>query len=134
VTYTRGNRHAHLVLRGGARPNYDAVSVALAGEELAKAGLAQNIMIDCSHGNSGRDPARQPLVFAECMRQVIEGNRSIAGVMLESNLGWGSQPLAAREQLRYGVSITDACMDWAATAELLRAGGDRLRGVRPGRC
>jgi 3-deoxy-7-phosphoheptulonate synthase len=133
VTYTRGNRYAHMVLRGGASPNYDSVSVALAGEELARAGLAQNIMIDCSHGNSGKDPARQPLVFADCVHQVMEGNRSIAGMMLESNLEWGSQPLAARGQLRYGVSITDACMDWAATEKLLRAGRDNLRGVLPGR-
>jgi 3-deoxy-7-phosphoheptulonate synthase len=133
VTYTRGNRYAHMVLRGGKAPNYDSVAVALAGEELAKAGLAQNIMIDCSHGNSGKDPARQPLVFADCVRQVIGGNRSIAGMMLESNLEWGSQPLVAREQLRYGVSITDACMDWAATEKLLRASRDELKGVLSGR-
>jgi 3-deoxy-7-phosphoheptulonate synthase len=127
VTATRGNRHAHIVLRGGAAPNYDSVSVALAEEELARARLASNIMIDCSHGNSSKDPTRQPLVFADLVHQVLEGNRSIVGAMLESNLEGGNQPLAPRAQLRYGVSITDACMDWATTESMLRAGRDKLR-------
>ena len=129
VTQTRGNRHAHIVLRGGAAPNYDSVSVALAEEELVRAGLAPNIMVDCSHGNSGKDPARQPLVFADLVHQVLEGNRSIIGAMLESNLEAGNQPLAPREKLRYGVSITDACMDWATTEKTLRAGRDKLGSV-----
>jgi 3-deoxy-7-phosphoheptulonate synthase len=133
VTATRGNRHAHIVLRGGAAPNYDSVSVALAEEELVRAGLAPNIMIDCSHGNSSKDPARQPLVFADLVHQVLEGNRSIVGAMLESNLEAGNQPLAPRAQLRYGVSITDACMDWAMTEKTLRAGRDKLRAVLPHR-
>jgi 3-deoxy-7-phosphoheptulonate synthase len=127
VTATRGNRHAHIVLRGGAAPNYDSVSVALAEEELAHARLASNIMIDCSHGNSSKDPTRQPLVFADLVHQVLEGNRSIVGTMLESNLEGGNQPLAPRAQLRYGVSITDACMDWTTTERTLRAGRDKLR-------
>ncbi len=129
ITATRGNRHAHIVLRGGAAPNYDSVSVALAEEELLRAGLAPNIVVDCSHGNSSKDPARQPLVFADLVHQVLEGNRSIVGAMLESNLEAGSQPLAPREKLRYGVSITDACMDWVTTEKTLRAGRDKLRGV-----
>ncbi|KPK09057.1 MAG: phospho-2-dehydro-3-deoxyheptonate aldolase [Betaproteobacteria bacterium SG8_39] len=133
VTATRGNRHAHIVLRGGAAPNYDSVSVALAEEELERAGLAPNIMIDCSHGNSSKDPARQPLVFADLVHQVLEGNRSIVGAMLESNLEAGNQPLAPRAQLRYGVSITDACMDWTTTEKTLRAGHDKLRAVLPRR-
>ena len=133
VTYTRGNRYAHIVLRGGAAPNYDSVSVALTEEELVRSGLASNLMIDCSHGNSGKDPARQPLVFADCVHQVLEGNTSITGMMIESNLEWGSQPLAARAALRYGVSITDACIDWAATQKLLRSGRDKLRQVLPRR-
>jgi 3-deoxy-7-phosphoheptulonate synthase len=140
VTYTRGNRYAHIVLRGGTAPNCDPVSVALTGEELAKAGLAPNIVVDCSHGNSGKDPARQPLVFADCVHQVMagggpdnrDGNRSIVGMMLESNLEAGSQPLIDRERLRYGVSITDACIGWDATQQLLRAGRDRLRRALPG--
>jgi 3-deoxy-7-phosphoheptulonate synthase len=133
VTQTRGNRYAHIVLRGGAAPNYDSVSVALTEEELARAGLAPNIVVDCSHGNSGKDPARQPLVFADCVHQVLEGNRSIVGAMLESNLEWGAQPLVERAGLRYGVSITDACIDWAATEKALRAARDKLRDVLPAR-
>jgi len=129
VTATRGNRHAHIVLRGGTAPNYDSVSVALAEEELVRAGLAPNIMVDCSHGNSSKDPARQPLVFADLVHQVLEGNRSIVGAMLESNLEAGNQPLAPRAKLRYGVSITDACMNWATTEATLRAGRDKLRAV-----
>jgi len=129
VTATRGNRHAHIVLRGGTAPNYDSVSVALAEEELVRAGLAPNIMVDCSHGNSSKDPARQPLVFADLVHQVLEGNRSIVGAMLESNLEAGNQPLAPRAKLRYGVSITDACMDWATTEATLRTGRDKLRAV-----
>jgi len=127
VTATRGNRHAHIVLRGGVAPNYDSVSVALAEEELSRAGLARNIVVDCSHGNSSKDPARQPLVFADLVHQVLEGNRSIVGAMLESNLEAGNQPLAPREMLRYGVSITDACMDWSTTEATLRAGREKLR-------
>ena len=115
-----------MVLRGGTAPNYDSVSVALAEEELARAGLAPNIMVDCSHGNSSKDPARQPLVFADLVHQVLEGNRSIVGAMLESNLEAGNQPLAPRNRLRYGVSITDACMDWATTESTLRAGREKL--------
>ena len=72
-------------------------------------------MIDCSHGNSGKDPARQPLVFSDVIHQIVEGNRSIIGAMIESNLEWGNQPLAERSKLRYGVSITDACIDWPTT-------------------
>jgi 3-deoxy-7-phosphoheptulonate synthase len=127
LTYTRGNRHAHIVLRGGAAPNYDTVSVALTEQELDRAGLPRAIMIDCSHGNSGKDPARQPLVFADVIHQIIEGNRSIVGGMIESNLEWGSQPLAERSRLRYGVSITDACIDWPTTEKSLREARAKLK-------
>ncbi len=129
VTYTRGNRHGHIVLRGGAAPNYDSVSVALTEEELRAANLPPEIVIDCSHGNSGKDPARQPLVFADCVHQIFEGNRSIVGMMLESNLSGGNQPLAPRDRLRYGVSITDACIDWETTERMLRAGREKLKDV-----
>jgi 3-deoxy-7-phosphoheptulonate synthase len=127
LTYTKGNRHAHIVLRGGAAPNYDTVSVALTEQELDRAGLARTIMIDCSHGNSAKDPARQPLVFADVVHQIIEGNRSIVGAMIESNLEWGNQPLAERSKLRYGVSITDACIDWPATEKSLREARAKLK-------
>ncbi|HYG55409.1 MAG TPA: 3-deoxy-7-phosphoheptulonate synthase [Burkholderiales bacterium] len=127
LTYTRGNRYAHIVLRGGAAaPNYDTVSVALTEQELEKAGLPKSIMIDCSHGNSQKDPARQPLVLADVVHQIIEGNRSIIGAMVESNLGWGNQPLTDRSRLRYGVSITDACIDWPATEKALREARAKL--------
>jgi 3-deoxy-7-phosphoheptulonate synthase len=127
LTYTKGNKHAHIVLRGGAAPNYDTVSVALTEQELDRAGLARIIMIDCSHGNSGKDPARQALVFADVVHQIIEGNRSIVGAMIESNLEWGNQPLAERSKLRYGVSITDACIDWPATEKSLREARAKLK-------
>jgi 3-deoxy-7-phosphoheptulonate synthase len=127
LTYTRGNRHAHIVLRGGAAPNYDTVSVALTEQELERAGLPRTIMIDCSHGNSGKDPARQPLVFSDMIHQIVEGNRSIVGAMIESNLEWGSQPLAERSTLRYGVSITDACIDWPTTEKSLRETRAKLK-------
>jgi 3-deoxy-7-phosphoheptulonate synthase len=127
LTYTKGNKHAHIVLRGGAAPNYDTVSVALTEQELDRAGLARTIMIDCSHGNSGKDPARQPLVFADMVHQIVEGNRSIVGAMIESNLEWGNQPLADRSKLRYGVSITDACIDWPTTEKSLREARAKLK-------
>jgi len=122
VIRSRGNRYGHLVLRGGGgRPNYDTVSVRLAEQGLAKAGLAPNIVVDCSHANSMKDPALQPLVFNDCAHQILEGNRSIVGMMLESNLEAGSQPIPEdRSQLRYGVSVTDPCIDWNSTEELLR--------------
>ncbi len=122
VIRSRGNRYGHLVLRGGGgRPNYDTVSVRLAESALAKAGLVQNIVIDCSHANSTRDHALQPLVFYDCVHQILEGNRSIVGMMLESNLEAGNQPIPDdRSKLRYGVSVTDPCIDWKTTEEVLR--------------
>jgi 3-deoxy-7-phosphoheptulonate synthase len=121
VFRTRGNGYGHVVLRGGGgRTNYDSVSIALAEQELARAGLPANIVVDCSHGNSNKDPGLQPLVAENCVNQVLEGNQSIVGLMLESHLGWGSQPIPAdRSQLRYGVSVTDACIDWPTTEQLL---------------
>jgi 3-deoxy-7-phosphoheptulonate synthase len=122
VIRSRGNRYGHLVLRGGGgRPNYDSVSVRLAEQGLAQAKLAPNIVVDCSHANSMKDPSLQPLVFNDCAHQILEGNRSIVGMMLESNLEAGSQPIPQdRSQLRYGVSVTDPCIDWQSTEELLR--------------
>jgi 3-deoxy-7-phosphoheptulonate synthase len=121
VFRTRGNPNAHIVLRGGGgRTNYDSVSVALCEQALARAGLPVNVVIDCSHGNSSKDPALQPLVAENCSNQILEGNRSIVGLMLESHLHAGTQSIPAdRSQLRYGVSITDACMDWATTERVL---------------
>jgi 3-deoxy-7-phosphoheptulonate synthase len=129
IVRTRGNRHGHIVLRGGGgRPNYDTVSVKLAETALEKAGLPANIVIDCSHANSMKNPALQPLVFMDCIHQIKEGNRSIVGLMLESNLNPGNQPIPDDlSQLRYGVSVTDACIGWDTTAEVIRRAHSELR-------
>jgi len=122
VMHTRGNRDAHLVLRGGGNgPNYDAESVAAAEAGLAGAGLSPNIMVDCSHANSSKDHNRQPLVARDIAAQIAAGNRSIVGLMIESNIAAGNQPLQANlDELEYGVSVTDACIDWETTEQLLR--------------
>jgi len=129
VFRTRGNSQGHIVLRGGGgRTNYDSVSIALCERELEKAGLPTNIVVDCSHGNSSKDPGLQPLVAENLANQVLEGNRSIVGLMLESHLQWGNQPVSANPaDLKYGVSVTDACIDWATTEGLLLSLDQRLR-------
>ncbi len=129
VFRTRGNKYGHIVLRGGgSRTNYDSVSLALCERELEKAGLPPNVVVDCSHGNSNKDPGLQPLVAENLGNQILEGNRSIVGFMLESNLHWGSQPVSAkRDELKYGVSVTDACIDWETTEGLLLSLDQRLR-------
>jgi 3-deoxy-7-phosphoheptulonate synthase len=121
VFRTRGNQHAHLVLRGGGgRVNYDAVSIALAERQLAQASLPTTIVVDCSHGNSNKDPGVQPLVAENCVTQILDGNRSIVGLMLESHLKGGNQPIPKDlSTLEYGVSITDPCMDWRSSETLL---------------
>ncbi|WP_372696476.1 3-deoxy-7-phosphoheptulonate synthase [Immundisolibacter sp.] len=129
VIRTRGNPYGHLVLRGGHdRPNYDSVAVALCEQALAKAKLPQNIVVDCSHANCNKQPELQGLVLENCVSQMLEGNRSIVGLMLESNLEAGNQPIPADlSQLRYGVSVTDPCIDWVTTESLLRDMHRRLR-------
>ena len=125
VIHTRGNDLAHIVLRGGnAGTNYDAASVRACEEALHQAGLAANIMVDCSHANSNKDHRKQPTVARAVTRQIEEGNESIIGIMLESNLAEGDQPLSRK--LRYGVSITDACIGWESTESLLREMAGRL--------
>ena len=121
VFRTRGNPHAHIVLRGGGgRVNYDAVSIALAERQLLAAGLPATIVVDCSHGNSNKDPSVQPLVAENCITQILDGNRSIVGLMLESHLKAGNQPIPKDlGTLEYGVSITDPCIDWQSTEALL---------------
>ena len=134
VIRTLGNRYGHMVLRGGDRPNYDSVSIALCEKALRDKKLPVNIVVDCSHANSFKDPAMQPLVMRDCVHQIMEGNRSIAGVMIESNLGAGNQSIPAdRSQLKYGVSVTDACVDWATTETMLREAHAKLKGVLPAR-
>lgn len=119
---TRGNPDCHIVLRGGAGgPNYSPAHIAQTEQLLAKAGLTKSILVDCSHDNSAKQPERQPEVLRELLAQVAAGNTSIMGAMLESNLAAGNQPFPQpKEKLRYGVSITDACIDWPTTEKLIR--------------
>ncbi len=128
VIRTRGNAYGHLVLRGGhERPNYDSVAVALTEDALTKASLSQNIVVDCSHANCSKKPELQGLVLENCVNQMLEGNRSIVGLMLESNIEAGNQPIPEDlTQLRYGVSVTDPCIDWPTTESLLRAAHRKL--------
>ncbi|MFN0151453.1 MAG: 3-deoxy-7-phosphoheptulonate synthase [bacterium] len=129
VFVTRGNPYAHIVLRGGRTPNYDSVSIRLCEEALARAGLREIVVVDASHANSRKDHAIQPMVFRDCVHQILEGNRSIIGLMLESNLHAGKQPIPKDPaQLAYGVSVTDACIDWETTEALLRESREKLRG------
>lgn len=121
VFETKGNPYGHVVLRGGSiGPNYDSVHIALCESELAKAGLDQTIVVDCSHANSDKNPELQPLVAKNIAAQVAAGNRSIVGIMLESNIKAGNQKIPADlSQLEYGVSVTDGCIDWETTEALL---------------
>ena len=121
IFVTKGNPECHVILRGGrTRTNYDSAAVAEICEQLKNAGLASRVMIDCSHANSHRDYTRQPGVCREVMRQIEAGDPRVMGVMLESNLVAGSQKLDSDKPLVYGQSITDGCMAWNTTLELLR--------------
>lgn len=129
IVRTRGNQHGHVVLRGGdGRPNYDTVSVAMAQQALVKAKLTPNIVIDCSHANSYKKPELQTLVMADVVNQIANGNTSIVGVMIESNIVEGNQKIPADlRELKYGCSVTDACVDWETTVMMLRDADKRLR-------
>ncbi|HXZ48445.1 MAG TPA: 3-deoxy-7-phosphoheptulonate synthase [Usitatibacter sp.] len=116
---TVGNEDCHVILRGGAKPNYDAASVEAAARELAAAGLAAHLMIDFSHANSSRRYERQVEVAADVGRQIAAGDERIVGVMVESHLNPGRQDLVAGQPLAYGVSITDACIGWDDTERVL---------------
>lgn len=135
VFHSRGNPYAHVVLRGGSgKPNYDSVNVQLAEAQLIKAKLPANIMVDCSHANSNKNHELQTLVLENVTNQIIEGNKSIMGVMIESNIGPGNQKIPEnRNELIYGVSVTDACIDWDTTVEALTTMADKLRDVLPKR-
>ena len=117
---TQGNPDGHVILRGGKHPNYDTVNVALAEQALVKAKLVPRLVVDCSHGNSSKNHELQPLVAQNVVHQIQDGNDSIIGIMLESNIGAGNQSSEQpKEQMTYGVSITDACIDWESTDKLL---------------
>ncbi|SIR12369.1 3-deoxy-D-arabinoheptulosonate-7-phosphate synthase [Pseudomonas sp. B10] len=125
IVQTAGNADTHIVLRGGHQgPNYDATSVANISAELSRLKIPSRIMVDCSHANSGKDPLRQPAVFNGVLEQRLRGNHSLIGAMLESHLFDGCQPLST--SLRYGVSITDGCLGFSATEQLLTDAATRL--------
>ena len=136
VFTTRGNAYGHIVLRGGtAGPNYDPMNIKLCEDALAKAGVSKNIMVDCSHANSSKQPELQPSVVENVANQILEGNTSIIGLMVESNLHAGNQDIPANlDDLKYGVSVTDGCIDWATTEASLRAMRDTLKTALVARC
>ncbi|MCC2637302.1 MAG: arof3 [Moraxellaceae bacterium] len=135
IINTTGNKYGHVVLRGGdGKPNYDSVSVALAERELEKAKVSKNLMIDASHANSNKDPALQPLVMDNVSNQIIEGNTSIIGMMIESHLKFGRQDIPKDlSQLEYGMSVTDGCIDWDTTEKAVRQMHDKLKDILPKR-
>ncbi|CCP02193.1 phospho-2-dehydro-3-deoxyheptonate aldolase [Erwinia amylovora Ea644] len=118
---TQGNPDGHVILRGGKQPNYGPQDVAQCEKEMLQAGLRPSLMIDCSHGNSNKDFRRQSGVAESAVAQIRDGNRSIIGLMLESNIHEGNQSSEQpRSEMRYGVSVTDACINWETTENLLR--------------
>ena len=135
IINSSGNPYAHVVLRGGnGKPNYDAVSVQLAENALEKAGLSANIMVDCSHANSNKNHELQALVLENITNQILEGNNSIMGVMVESNIGPGNQKIPKDlSELKYGISVTDACIDWETTEKSLLDMDSKLKEVLPKR-
>ncbi|UMB75803.1 3-deoxy-7-phosphoheptulonate synthase [Dickeya fangzhongdai] len=119
---TQGNPDGHVILRGGKKPNYSAEDVAECEKQMRDAGLNPALMIDCSHGNSSKDYRRQPLVVESVIEQIKSDNRSIIGLMLESHIHEGNQSSEQpRADMRYGVSVTDACISWESTETLLRS-------------
>ncbi len=135
IVQTTGNPAVHIVLRGGNdRPNYQADDIRKTEDLLGKAGLPTAIMVDCSHANSFKNHERQEEVLNNVVAQIVAGNRSISSVMIESNLEAGNQPIAkSLRELKYGVSITDKCVDWATTERMLRHAHAELKkcGGRP---
>jgi len=135
VVETKGNQYAHIVLRGGGgKPNYDSVNIAQCEAALEKAGLTQNIMVDASHENSNKDAAIQPLVMENVTNQILEGNKSIVGLMVESNIEFGRQDICDdKSQMKYGQSVTDACISWEMTENSVREMAAKLKDVLPQR-
>jgi 3-deoxy-7-phosphoheptulonate synthase len=135
VVETKGNSYGHIVLRGGGgKPNYDSVNIALCEQEIEKANIPNNIMIDCSHANSNKDPALQPLVMDNATNQILEGNKSIVGLMVESHLEFGNQSIPANlDDLVYGKSVTDGCISWSQTEEAIMKMHEKLKDILPKR-
>jgi 3-deoxy-7-phosphoheptulonate synthase len=119
IVATRGNEDCHVILRGGASPNYDRSSIDEACATAAAAGVECRLMIDASHGNSNKDFRRQSDVVSDVASQVASGERRVFGMMIESNLVEGKQPLNPQRPLTYGQSVTDACLGWEDTVVLL---------------
>jgi 3-deoxy-7-phosphoheptulonate synthase len=130
VFETRGNPYGHVILRGGSQPNFDRENVRLVEEKLKEAHLSPRIVIDCSHGNTNKDYKLQPMVLSSVVEQIVAGNTSIVGMMLESHLYEGNQPLGGkREDLQYGVSVTDKCISWDETEKIILAAYEQLSGM-----
>jgi len=127
VVRTRGNPDGHVILRGGQRPNFDRESTLAAVRALHAAGLPARVVVDCSHGNSGKDPARQPQVLEQVVVAMRAGDAGVLGAMLESNLLPGAQRLVPGARLLHGVSVTDACIGWEQTRDCILRAADELR-------
>jgi 3-deoxy-7-phosphoheptulonate synthase len=132
IVATAGNEDCHIILRGGAKPNYDAASVDAAAKGLAETGIPSRLMIDFSHGNSSKKPEKQVEVGDDVARQIAGGDARIFGVMVESHLKAGRQDLVPGKELVYGMSITDGCIGWEESSKLLGvlAGAVRERRVK----
>ena len=127
VFQTKGNAHGHVILRGGNQPNFEAENIKLVEEQLKTANLSPRIVVDCSHGNTNKDYRLQSMVFENIIQQIVDGNSSIVGMMLESNLYAGSQAITGnREDLKYGVSVTDKCINWEETERIILAAHAKL--------
>jgi 3-deoxy-7-phosphoheptulonate synthase len=134
IVRTRGNAYGHIVLRGGERPNYDTVSISMTERALREAKFAPNIVVDCSHSNSFKDHNMQALVMSDCVHQIREGNQSIVGLMVESNIEGGNQPIPEDlSKLKYGCSVTDPCIDWPTTDAIIRKARGILKDILPQR-
>jgi 3-deoxy-7-phosphoheptulonate synthase len=133
IIKTEGNPDGHVILRGGKQPNYDSVCVADCEDSLAAHNVKASLVVDCSHANSAKDFRRQPLVAQNVVNQILEGNQSIIGIMLESHLNPGNQSSNGKkvDELEYGVSITDGCISWDETNTLIRAMRDKLIIILP---
>lgn len=128
VFKTRGNAYGHVILRGGNQPNFDAANIKVVEEKLKEVNLSPRVVIDCSHGNTNKDYRLQATVLESVIQQIVDGNTSIVGMMLESNLYEGNQPITdKREELKYGVSVTDKCINWEETERIILAAYEKLK-------
>ena len=128
VVQTKGNDYGHVILRGGnGKPNYDQTSIQLVEEQLKKANISPRLVIDCSHGNSKKNYTLQASVLENIVQQIVDGNTSIVGMMMESNLHEGNQKIPSNlEDLKYGVSVTDACIGWEETEKIILDSYEKL--------